>query len=1158
MRSKPTRKTSRQGRIESLEPRVVMSADPLADLLGGGVVHHAIDDEAPSLVQHVEGSIPDFWITAEDRALLESSFDGIEQMLVQAHQQTGWNTVQANYGFTGSGQTVAVIDSGIAYDHYALGGGLGSNYRVVGGWDFTEENDANPYDDGASGSHGTHVAGIIGSTDATHRGVAPGVDLVALRVFNDVGAGYFSWVENALRWVYANRNSFANPITAVNLSLGVSSWNAESIPAWANLEDEFAQLESVGIFVAVSAGNSFTSYNTTGLSYPAASQYVVPVMSTDDSGLLSYYSQRSTRAIAAPGRSIISTVPDYAGNNNGVADDFKTMSGTSMAAPYVAGASTLVRQAMQFVGMTGITQDMIYDHIMATADSFVDSATGATFKRLNLSRAIDALMPTDDFGSTMGTAYGLGTVAGSMTMNGVISTLSDVDYFRFTAGATGTVTFNATSTTHDMSPLWNAYNAQGATLLSASTSSATFQVVAGQQYTVGLSSSGGLGYYNFSITAQATFNPVDWGVVTFNQNADQVVSGESWYRVTASQAGLLTAQAAFAPNGGDVTLQFYDTNQQLIATGTTAGTTARVDVNATAGQQFLLRVVGTNSDVDFTLANLVRQVGSTVSVTGTAGADAVAFSAGSSYYVTVNGIGYGFSAGAVSQFQFDGGGGVDSLSLFGSSGAETVNLRLGQTQMTGTNYSVVAVNYENVTAYGGGGNDLANFYDTAGDDQFTASPYNGTMTGSGYSHSAQQFARIEAFATFGNDAALLADSAGDDVFVARPDWGQLRGAANDYSLMARGFDRVEATSTAGGLDLAYLYDGVTNDILVARPDYAQLRGANNQFNNQATGFDRVYAYGTAGGLDQAYMYDSAADDFMISRPDYSLMRSANTNAYYNYIAGFERVYAYATAGGNDLSYFYDSAGDDLFIARPDFALMRSVNDQYYNYSSGFERVFAYASTGNDLAYLYDSSGDDLFVARPDFGLLRSVDARFYNYAGGFDRVHAYASTGFDTATLYDGATDDIFVARPDFGLMRSVGSEFYNYASGFDRVFGYSTAGGNDTALMYDGAGNDRFYGAADYALMHGESNQYYNRAQGFRTTTVYASTGNDLAWLYDSTGNDALTVRDWGVSLLFGGGKRIELRGFKGVTASSLSGGLDTTDVAAVDWLFSSVGNWA
>ena len=96
--------------------------------------------------------------------LLEEHLWEIDQALANAHNQTGLTTVRSDFGFTGIGQTVAVIDSGIAYDHLALGGGLGSSYRVVGGWDFTGENDANPYDDGPAGSHGTHVSGIIGAT----------------------------------------------------------------------------------------------------------------------------------------------------------------------------------------------------------------------------------------------------------------------------------------------------------------------------------------------------------------------------------------------------------------------------------------------------------------------------------------------------------------------------------------------------------------------------------------------------------------------------------------------------------------------------------------------------------------------------------------------------------------------------------------------------------------------------------------------------------------------------------------------------------------------------------------------------------------------------------------------------------------------------------
>ena len=630
-------------RIEHLEDRRVMSADPLADLMGWldstlddtslvttpppvepmsyghdqPAFTHTLVDNLPPPSQHVLGD-PDFWIDTSRQTDWDSYFDQVDQMLNEAHNLTGWFNVRSNYGFTGLGQTVAVIDSGIAWDHFALGGGFGQGYRVVGGWDFTEENDANPYDDGPSGSHGTHVAGIIGNNSANHPGVAPGVDLVALRVFNDAGQGFFSWIENALRWVYTNRNNFANPITAVNLSLGVSSWNSAAIPTWANLEDEFAMLKSAGIFISVSAGNSFASYNSPGLSYPAASQYVVPVMSTNDAGQLSSFSQRLGRAIAAPGQNIVSTVPDYNGNQNGVADDFGSKGGTSMAAPYVAGASVLIRQAMQFVGMTNINQDTIYNHMMATADSVLDPATNQTYKRLNLARAIDALMPADDYGSTPATAHNMGTLVSSLSLNGQVAKLTDVDCFRFTAAASGKVTFSVTSSL-GMTPTWQVW---GGSALPSAPGTVSFNVIAGQSYTVGLSSPGGLGNYALSALLENStpFVYTDWGAVTYNQINDLNVSGETWYRVTASRSGSLTAVGWFNQAGGNVQFDLYNANLQLIAGGVTSAGQARADVVAAQGATYYLRVTGSNSDVDVKLLNLLTHTGTSVAIGGAPGA----------------------------------------------------------------------------------------------------------------------------------------------------------------------------------------------------------------------------------------------------------------------------------------------------------------------------------------------------------------------------------------------------------------------------------------------------------------------------------------------------------------------------------------------------------
>ncbi len=488
--------------------------------------------------------VHDFWLDGQQ--LVDTSlYADLDTAATAAHTLTGLDQVLNTYGFTGTGQTVAVIDSGITYSHYALGGGYGSQYRVVGGWDFAE-NDADPYDTGPYGSHGTHVAGIIGSSDSTYSGVASGVDLVSLRVFDDSGGGYFSWVEDALWWVHENRLAFENPITAVNLSLG-TAYNATTVPSWAMLEDALAQMETDGIFVSVAAGNSFATYGAAGLSYPAVSPYVVAVGSVDAGGSLSSFSQRLPSMIAAPGGSIMSTVPDYVGNYNGVQDDFARYSGTSMAAPYVAGASVLLRQAHAFAGIENVTQDALYNIMVGTADTIYDSATKQYYKRLNLDAAIDAIMPTDDYGSTRATAYSMGTLSGSLNLSGHISKLDDVDWFRFTASTTGTVTVSA-NINMELAAQWQA---DGFTInVSKDGNSFTFNAVAGQTYRFGLSTADGLGHYTINVgqgTAAVPGNLTDVQFGDFDGDGQTDIVGRAtngvwWVAINDGNGGYTNQQ----------------------------------------------------------------------------------------------------------------------------------------------------------------------------------------------------------------------------------------------------------------------------------------------------------------------------------------------------------------------------------------------------------------------------------------------------------------------------------------------------------------------------------------------------------------------------------------------------------------------------------------
>lgn len=1141
--------TIRKTQMESLEDRVVFSVDPIGGMLGGGISHHAVEEASPpplaqhahlqqhapagpALIQHGDlndppplnqhgaqggaglnqpGSFderndipstfseyvqaPDFWINRASNGIeaLEGELGEIEKTLSSAHTKTGLDVARENYGFRGGGQTVAVIDSGIAYDHYALGGGFGENYRVVGGWDFTGAGDADPYDGGPEGSHGTHVAGIVGSSHETHSGVAPDVDLVGLRVFDDNGAGYFSWVEDALQWVIDHRNDFENPITAVNLSLG-TEWNSSTIPSWANLENEFAQLEQHGIFISVSAGNSFDAdgshgYSTPGLSYPAASPYVVPVMSMDDSGALSYFSQRHERAIAAPGRWIYSTIPDYAGNNNGVTDDWANFSGTSMAAPYVAGASVIIREAMQFVGMTDIDQDMIYDHMLQYADSIYDSATEASYARLNIANAIDALMPEDEFGSSEIDAYNLGTIGESTnmgTMSGVVSTLDDEEFFTFTAQSNGTVTFTAANMTHSMAASWHGEN--GTWSGDAGTSSYTIDVVAGQEYTICLSSSDGLGYYDLSISAESSFDFIALGTATGQQTHEGLSqANEQWYQVQAGQAGYLTIDATHG--GQDVTVELYNSNLELVDTGDVAD---RLDALAAEGEEFYVRVVGSTGDLDLRVTNAVAISGASVTLTGTAGADNITFRGGDvQHTLDFNGLTYTFQADQQTNYVLDGAGGNDAITVFGTTNDETAVMGVNSALLSGDSLSVHA-KASNIVFVGGGGYDRAFMYGSQGDDTYR---------------------------TYGNRVVMSGD---------------------DYYNRAQHFDETLGFANSAG-DTAWMYGWTGADTYRTYGDRVIMSGGG--YYNRATGFENTYGYANSAD-DQAWMYGGAGEDTYRTYGDRVIMSGDD---YYNRATGFELTLGYANSA-DDVAWMYGSNGADTYNTYDDHVLMSG--DDYSNRADGFSYTLGYANTSDDRAFMYGSDGKDYFRTYWDRVIMSG--SGYYNRATGFHNTDGYANGVEDEAWMYAGLGAETYTTFGDRVIMS--GDNFHNRANGFSYTLGYANSA-NDVALMYDTAGNDLYRSYTDRVIMSGDG--YYNRATGFTNTYGYASTGSDMTWLHDSADDDTVHAEVWGAYMEMENGNRNESRGFDTVLAYGRNGGNNTVDEEAVDYAFHLMDGW-
>ena len=153
---------------------------------------------------------------------------GASPELTTALAMTGADIAQSELGFTGEGVKVAVMDTGIDYDHPDLGGCFGPGCRVAMGWDFvgdafnadpsslaynpTALPDADPDD---CGGHGTHVAGIVGANGAV-KGVAPEVTFGAYRVFGCQGS------TTADIMIAAMERALADGMQVLNMSIGSS------------------------------------------------------------------------------------------------------------------------------------------------------------------------------------------------------------------------------------------------------------------------------------------------------------------------------------------------------------------------------------------------------------------------------------------------------------------------------------------------------------------------------------------------------------------------------------------------------------------------------------------------------------------------------------------------------------------------------------------------------------------------------------------------------------------------------------------------------------------------------------------------------------------------------------------------------------------------
>ncbi|MEH7403609.1 S8 family serine peptidase [Gottfriedia acidiceleris] len=169
---------------------------------------------------------------------------------------------QNNQGITGKGVTVAVIDTGVDYNHPDLGEGFGQGHKVVGGYDFVNH-DNDPMDDYG---HGTHVAGIIAAHGKV-TGVAPDASITAYKVLNQDGIGYTSDIIDGIEASISPDNPF--PADVINMSIGGPGDGNDPISQAAH------NAVDAGVVVVASAGNAGPDYGTIGA--PAMAEGVLAV-----------------------------------------------------------------------------------------------------------------------------------------------------------------------------------------------------------------------------------------------------------------------------------------------------------------------------------------------------------------------------------------------------------------------------------------------------------------------------------------------------------------------------------------------------------------------------------------------------------------------------------------------------------------------------------------------------------------------------------------------------------------------------------------------------------------------------------------------------------------------------------------------------------------
>ncbi|OPY77394.1 MAG: Serine protease AprX [Syntrophorhabdus sp. PtaU1.Bin058] len=353
-----------------------------------------------------------------------------EDRVLELHTNQGISLMNASTirnTYNGQGIAIAIVDTGIDYNHPKLGGGGFPNAKVIGGYDYGGSIDSPAYQDADPmdvHGHGTSCAGIaagdVGTTGDYIGGVAPGAKLYALKVtYGSGSSAYTSDIVSAWEWCVTHKNDNPSyPIMVISTSLGGDGFSAACDSYSPSMTEAAADAVAAGITLFASSGNNGYCDR---ISSPACISDIISVGAVFDAGLgtlgfcvdpTSCAPNQGTHASCTPNPVAwsYSTPPDREtpySNTAGFLDLLapshnayttakgggytSTFGGTSAACPYAAGAAAILQSAAIALRGAALSPAEVRSILANTGDVVTDVKMSYGKRRINLVNAVNSL-----------------------------------------------------------------------------------------------------------------------------------------------------------------------------------------------------------------------------------------------------------------------------------------------------------------------------------------------------------------------------------------------------------------------------------------------------------------------------------------------------------------------------------------------------------------------------------------------------------------------------------------------------------------------------------------------------------------------------------------------------------------------------------------------